>query len=65
MARPVTSRVDDNVASFFTARVDERTVALFTVSVDDSVVATGDTTSLTFSNPVPDAQRLFFRVSEN
>jgi hypothetical protein len=37
----------------------------FNSDVDDSVVSTGDTTSLTFSNPVPDAQRLFFRVSEN
>ncbi len=37
----------------------------FNSDVDDSVVSGGDTTTLTFSNPVPDAQRLFFRVSEN
>ncbi|MFP6873553.1 MAG: hypothetical protein VCA55_08580, partial [Verrucomicrobiales bacterium] len=37
----------------------------FNADVDDSVVSAGDTTSLTFSNPVPGAQRLFFRVSEN
>ena len=33
--------------------------------VDDSVASAGDTTSLTFSNPAPDAPRLFLRVSES
>jgi len=37
----------------------------FNSDVDDSVVSGGDTTTLTFSNPMPDARRLFFRVSEN
>jgi hypothetical protein len=37
----------------------------FNSDVDDSVVSGGDTTTLTFSNPMPDSQRLFFRVSEN
>ena len=37
----------------------------FDADVDDSVISTGDTTSLTFSNPAPDARKLFFRISES
>ncbi len=37
----------------------------FGADVDDSVLSGGDTTTFTFPNPVPNAKKLLFRVSEN
>ena len=36
----------------------------FDADIDDSVASQGETTSLTFGNPEPDAEKLYFRVSE-
>ena len=56
-----TSRPNKTYAVFFSD--DEQ--LNFNSDVDDSVVSAGDTTTLTFSDPVPGAQKLFFRVLEN
>jgi hypothetical protein len=39
---------------------------IFDADIDDSIPAgAGDTTTFTFSNPIPGAQKLFFKVFEN
>ena len=56
-----TSRPNKTYAVFFS---DDGQLN-FNADVDDSVVSAGDTTTLTFPNPEPDALKLFFRVVEN